>query len=59
MVVTTQKAQVSHSIPKFTPAPKTFTLVPVGSVANVIEGNGQVLWAAQASPLTIGWPVGD
>lgn len=35
------------------------TLVPVGSVANVIEGDCQVLRTTQGRELTIGWRVGE
>jgi hypothetical protein len=35
------------------------TLVPVGSVAKVVEGDDQVLRAAQGCPFTVGRRVGD
>ena len=35
------------------------TLVPLESVAKMVEGDGQVLRAAQGCELTIWWRVGD
>jgi hypothetical protein len=42
-----------------TPTAQCYPVYLVESVANVIEGDGQVLGAAQGCELTIWWRVGD